>query len=51
MGWLCYGADYYQEGLGFVLAMEVEVVDTTGAGDGFVLGILYNLNKWNKIIL
>lgn len=44
------GAYYYQNELEFVPAIDVDVVDTTGAGDGFVSGILYNLNNWNKEI-
>jgi len=44
------GAYYYQNELGFVPAIDVDVVDTTGAGDGFVSGILYNLNNFNKQI-
>ncbi|AGB40800.1 sugar kinase, ribokinase [Halobacteroides halobius DSM 5150] len=36
---------YYQEDLKFVPAMKVDTVDTTGAGDAFVSGILYNLNE------
>jgi fructokinase len=30
-----------------VPAMEIEIEDTTGAGDAFVSGFLYNLNKYN----
>lgn len=44
------GAYYYKKELGFVSSIDVDVVDTTGAGDGFVSGILYNLNKWDKNI-
>jgi fructokinase len=41
---------YYNNLLTFIEAMEVETVDTTGAGDAFVSGILYNLNKIDKKI-
>ncbi|GAB6100572.1 carbohydrate kinase [Halanaerocella petrolearia] len=43
------GAYYYYQGdLGFVPAMKVDTVDTTGAGDAFVSGILYNLNEMDR---
>jgi len=41
---------YYNNQLKFVPAMKVETVDTTGAGDAFVSGILHNLNKTDKKI-
>jgi fructokinase len=41
---------YYKDELEFVPAIKVETVDTTGAGDAFVSGILYNLNKTDKEI-
>ncbi|WP_018247303.1 aminoimidazole riboside kinase [Orenia marismortui] len=41
---------YYKDQLEFVETMKVETVDTTGAGDAFVSGILYNLNKTEKSI-
>ena len=44
------GAYYYKEKLGFVPSIDVDAVDTTGAGDGFVSGVLYNINKWDKKI-
>ncbi|GAB6137535.1 carbohydrate kinase family protein [Halanaerobaculum tunisiense] len=43
------GAYYYYQGtIEFIPAMEVETVDTTGAGDAFVSGILYNINQTDK---
>ena len=39
---------YYQDQLEFVEALDVEAVDTTGAGDAFVSGILYQINQTNK---
>ncbi|WP_027340722.1 aminoimidazole riboside kinase [Halonatronum saccharophilum] len=43
------GSYYYHNGeLNFIPAMKVEAVDTTGAGDAFVSGILYNINEINK---
>jgi len=44
------GAYYYKEKLGFVPSMDADVVDTTGAGDGFVSGVLYNINNFEKKI-
>ncbi|PRX22367.1 fructokinase [Orenia metallireducens] len=45
------GSYYYYKGeLEFVPAIKVETVDTTGAGDAFVSGILYNLNETDKQI-
>ncbi|OCL27985.1 fructokinase [Orenia metallireducens] len=41
---------YYNELLTFTEAIKIETVDTTGAGDAFVSGILYNLNKTDKKI-
>ncbi|TDX49221.1 aminoimidazole riboside kinase [Orenia marismortui] len=41
---------YYKDQLEFVETMKVETVDTTGAGDAFVSGILYNLNETEKSI-
>ncbi|KUP04992.1 fructokinase [Bacillus coahuilensis m2-6] len=38
---------FTKEGSAHVPAMKVEAVDTTGAGDAFVSGILYRLNEWN----
>ncbi|MBU8905306.1 aminoimidazole riboside kinase [Desertibacillus haloalkaliphilus] len=37
---------YYQDSLTHVPAMTVETVDTTGAGDAFVSGILYQLDQY-----
>ncbi|WP_044338647.1 aminoimidazole riboside kinase [Rossellomorea aquimaris] len=31
-----------------VPAMRIEVVDTTGAGDAYMSGVLYQLNQWDK---
>lgn len=39
------GSYYYLEDLGFVEAFKVEAVDTTGAGDAFMSGVLYNFNQ------
>ena len=39
------GSYYYLNDLGFVDAFEVEAVDTTGAGDAFMSGVLYNFNE------
>ncbi|MCK8817721.1 aminoimidazole riboside kinase [Natroniella sulfidigena] len=39
---------YYQEQLYFIPAMKVETVDTTGAGDAFVSGVLYKLNQADR---
>ncbi|KHE72026.1 aminoimidazole riboside kinase [Halobacillus sp. BBL2006] len=39
---------YNQDGHTFVPAMKVEAVDTTGAGDAFVSGILYQLSERAK---
>jgi len=41
---------YYNNELEFVPAIKVETVDTTGAGDAFVSGILYNLNETDQEI-
>lgn len=37
---------YIAEGYSHVQAMKVEAVDTTGAGDAFVSGILYSINNY-----
>lgn len=37
---------YTAEGHSHVQAMKVKAVDTTGAGDAFVSGILYSINKY-----
>ena len=39
------GSYYYLNNLGFVDAYEVDAVDTTGAGDAFMSGVLYNFNQ------
>ena len=39
------GSYYYLNELGFVDAFEVEAVDTTGAGDAFMSGVLYKFNQ------
>jgi len=39
------GSYYYLNDLGFVEAFKVDAVDTTGAGDAFMSGILYNFNQ------
>lgn len=39
------GSYYYQDKLGFVEAYKVDAVDTTGAGDAFMSGVLYNFNQ------
>ncbi|OEG62137.1 MAG: fructokinase [Halanaerobium sp. MDAL1] len=41
------GAYYFLNDLGFVEAFEVDAVDTTGAGDAFMSGVLYNFNQAN----
>ncbi|WP_226670774.1 PfkB family carbohydrate kinase [Metabacillus litoralis] len=41
-----YGATYYTEnGEGHVKSMVIKAADTTGAGDAFVGGLLYQLNR------
>ena len=39
------GSYYYLDELGFVDAFKVDAVDTTGAGDAFMSGVLYNFNQ------
>jgi len=39
------GSYYYLNDLGFVEAFKVDAVDTTGAGDAFMSGVLYNFNQ------
>ena len=39
------GSYYYKDEIGFVEAFKVEAVDTTGAGDAFMSGVLYNFNQ------
>ncbi|MFP4021479.1 MAG: carbohydrate kinase family protein [Halanaerobium sp.] len=39
------GSYYYLNDLGFVSAFKVDAVDTTGAGDAFMSGVLYNFNQ------
>ncbi|TDO94334.1 fructokinase [Halanaerobium saccharolyticum] len=39
------GSYYFLNDLGFVDAFEVDAVDTTGAGDAFMSGVLYNFNQ------
>jgi fructokinase len=39
------GSYYYKDQLGFVEAFKVDAVDTTGAGDAFMSGVLYNFNQ------
>lgn len=39
------GSYYYLNELGFVDAFEVDAVDTTGAGDAFMSGVLYKFNQ------
>lgn len=39
------GSYYYLNDLRFVEAFEVDAVDTTGAGDAFMSGVLYNFNQ------
>lgn len=39
------GAYYYHKELGFADAFEVDVVDTTGAGDAFMSAVLYHFNE------
>lgn len=39
------GSYYYLDELGFVEAFKVDAVDTTGAGDAFMSGVLYNFNQ------
>ena len=47
--WGSKGSSYYYQGeLNFVESLAVETVDTTGAGDAFVSGILYQINQSNK---
>ena len=44
--WGNKGAYYYYQGqLEFVSALDVNSVDTTGAGDAFVSGVLYQINQ------
>ncbi|MBM7622614.1 carbohydrate kinase family protein [Sporohalobacter salinus] len=39
------GSYYYHNSLGFVPAFKVDTVDTTGAGDAFMSGVLYYFNQ------
>ena len=39
------GSYYYLNDLGYVEAFKVDAVDTTGAGDAFMSGVLYNFNE------
>ncbi|MFW5889334.1 MAG: carbohydrate kinase family protein [Bacillota bacterium] len=39
------GSYYYKDELGYVEAFNINAVDTTGAGDAFMSGVLYNFNK------
>lgn len=39
------GSYYYLNDLGFVEAFKIDAVDTTGAGDAFMSGVLYNFNQ------
>jgi fructokinase len=39
------GSYYYLNDPGFVEAFKVDAVDTTGAGDAFMSGVLYNFNE------
>jgi fructokinase len=39
------GSYYYLNDLGFIEAFKVDAVDTTGAGDAFMSGVLYNFNQ------
>ena len=39
------GSYYYLNDLSFVEAFKVDAVDTTGAGDAFMSGVLYNFNS------
>lgn len=39
------GSYYYKDQLGFVEAFKVDAVDTTGAGDAFISGVLYNFEQ------
>jgi fructokinase len=49
--WGSKGAYYYYQGkLEFVEALEVETLDTTGAGDAFVSGILYQINQSDQLV-
>ncbi|KXS50437.1 carbohydrate kinase [Halanaerobium sp. ST460_2HS_T2] len=41
------GSYYFKDQLGFVEAFKVDAADTTGAGDAFMSGVLYNFNKVN----
>lgn len=41
------GSYYYLNELGYVDAFEVDAVDTTGAGDAFMSGVLYKFNQTN----
>ncbi|RXI96588.1 aminoimidazole riboside kinase [Anaerobacillus alkaliphilus] len=38
---------FTSEGSGHVPVMKVKAIDTTGAGDAFVSGMLYSLNEYN----
>ncbi|MBM7556112.1 aminoimidazole riboside kinase [Halanaerobacter jeridensis] len=47
--WGSKGAYYYYQGeLEFVESLDVEAVDTTGAGDAFVSGVLYQINHTDQ---
>jgi fructokinase len=39
------GSYYFKDQLGFVEAFKVDAVDTTGAGDAFMSGVLYTFNQ------
>lgn len=49
--WGGKGAYYYYQGqLEFVDSLDVRAVDTTGAGDAFVSGILYQINQTDQAL-